>query len=197
MTKLCQSCKQDKPLDAFCLDRRRKDGRLCYCRSCMVQKRKAITRAQWQTYQNRWRESNRDHTRAKDRERYAADPEKAKAAQQRYRSKHPDKVASQRRAVTLARYGLTHAEYQRLLEKQGGGCAICRSNDPHHWSRRFQVDHDHKTGAVRGLLCSGCNGGLGLFKDDLERLRAAIHYIASAEGKGPAQIATAGFFRAS
>ena len=70
------------------------------------------------------------------------------------------------------------ARYNELLFDQGGVCAIC---DGVNASGKFlAVDHDHETGAVRGLLCSRCNSGLGLMKDDPERLLRAIQYIQAA-----------------
>lgn len=73
--------------------------------------------------------------------------------------------------------GITEDDYLRLMEIQGGCCAICRTDEPWSRSSTWAVDHDHDTGAVRGLLCSRCNRGLGHFKDDITRLRAAIAYL--------------------
>lgn len=69
------------------------------------------------------------------------------------------------------RYGVGEKEFQELLAEQGGVCAICRRPDPEH------LDHDHRTGWVRGILCFNCNGGLGQFKDDLDNLAGAITYL--------------------
>ena len=69
------------------------------------------------------------------------------------------------------RYGLTSADVDRLIAEQGGLCAICLRRAPQH------VDHDHESGAVRGVLCSGCNQGLGNFRDDTDALRRAIDYL--------------------
>lgn len=77
------------------------------------------------------------------------------------------------------RYGITHEEYVALVEKQGGKCAICssdKSNNSRTSSRLF-VDHCHKSGKVRGLLCSRCNHALGQLDDDIDRLRSAIEYL--------------------
>lgn len=86
--------------------------------------------------------------------------------------------------------GMSIAEYDALLEAQGGGCAICGKIDPNF---RLAIDHDHRTGANRGLLCSNCNRGLGLLGDDRTLLLAAIAYLAShtlkAEADGIALIA--------
>jgi hypothetical protein len=69
-------------------------------------------------------------------------------------------------------FGITVAEREALFEAQGGLCAICRENPP------TDTDHDHETGAVRGLLCNGCNVGIGHFRDDPNRLLAAVAYLA-------------------
>jgi len=69
---------------------------------------------------------------------------------------------------------LTEVEYKAMLEAQGGVCAIC-SEKPK--SGRLAVDHIHGTDKVRGLLCNLCNPALGLFKDDPDRLNAAIEYL--------------------
>lgn len=70
--------------------------------------------------------------------------------------------------------GMTIAEYDALLEAQGGGCAICGELDPNF---RLAIDHDHKTGRNRGLLCSNHNRALGWFKDDRTLLIRAVQYL--------------------
>jgi hypothetical protein len=78
----------------------------------------------------------------------------------------------------LKRYGLTPAAYESLLESQGGGCAICGSVESRTpQTTRMPVDHDHGTGAVRGILCGPCNRGLGFFGDDVNRLLQAVEYL--------------------
>ena len=70
------------------------------------------------------------------------------------------------------RFGIDADEYARLLALQGGRCAICRARPR---SKRLAVDHDHQTGAVRGLCCKRCNHDLlGAAHDDVELLRRAI-----------------------
>lgn len=73
----------------------------------------------------------------------------------------------------LKKYGLDKDSYEVLLQKQKNKCAICTKefiSTPH-------VDHNHKTGKVRGLLCYPCNSGLGQFEDDIDRLKRAIKYL--------------------
>jgi hypothetical protein len=72
------------------------------------------------------------------------------------------------------RYALTPAEVEAEVRRQGGLCAVCRVRMPEH------VDHDHRTGAVRGILCFTCNTGMGNFGDDPERLLAAARYLRAA-----------------
>lgn len=72
-------------------------------------------------------------------------------------------------------YGIGLEDYEALLAKQGGGCAICH-NGP-NGRGLFHVDHCHDTGLVRGLLCAKCNLLLGHADDDTARLRAAIAYL--------------------
>jgi len=74
-------------------------------------------------------------------------------------------------------YGLSEEMFQELLTAQDGACAICRSTEWPGKNNAPHVDHCHTTGAVRGLLCGRCNVGLGQFKDDVQRLRAAIAYL--------------------
>jgi hypothetical protein len=71
------------------------------------------------------------------------------------------------------RYGIGAADVDELIKQQANVCVICGRDDPD------QVDHDHNTGKVRGVLCFNCNGGLGQFSDDTERLTNAIDYIES------------------
>lgn len=72
------------------------------------------------------------------------------------------------------KYDVAPEEYESKLKEQDGRCAICLVN---FTKRPPHLDHDHETGSFRGILCSGCNTGLGLFKDDPVSLRRAIAYI--------------------
>lgn len=73
-------------------------------------------------------------------------------------------------------YDLSIAEYEQMLEAQGGVCAICKQAD---LRKRLSVDHDHTTGKVRGLLCNTCNRALGLLKDSIPVMTAATDYLKS------------------
>jgi hypothetical protein len=79
----------------------------------------------------------------------------------------------QKNRYLKSRYGITIDRYDAMYEQQEGKCAICRAED----SDQFAVDHCHKTGKVRGLLCRSCNLGIGQLKDDIEVLSNAITYL--------------------
>lgn len=72
----------------------------------------------------------------------------------------------------LTKYGIGLDEYNRLLEKQNGLCAICQKS-----IGRLAVDHCHATNRIRGLLCRKCDVGLGFFGDDVTNLQNAIRYL--------------------
>jgi len=77
-------------------------------------------------------------------------------------------------------YGISLDEYNELLSKQNGKCAICSVDNNGKYrnkSRAFAVDHCHTTGKIRGLLCSDCNIGIGLLKDNTDLLQSAIKYL--------------------
>lgn len=74
-------------------------------------------------------------------------------------------------------YGISQAQYEALLEEQGGVCAICHRPEKSKNAKNLSVDHDHVTGKVRGLLCSFCNHALGYFRDDITALERAIDYL--------------------
>ena len=71
-------------------------------------------------------------------------------------------------------YGITYEEYLAMLAAQGGACAICKGGNG---KRAMNVDHDHATGTVRGLLCDRCNPMLGYARDDIAILQKAIEYL--------------------
>lgn len=72
---------------------------------------------------------------------------------------------------------LPHGTYAAMLVKQGGVCAICGAAPSN--GKRLHLDHCHDSEQVRGLLCHGCNCGLGHFRDDVTRMARAIQYLVS------------------
>lgn len=93
-----------------------------------------------------------------------------------YQKEHLEDTTYRDRSLR-ASYGISEEDYNRILSKQGGVCAICGSDDPAGTGDHFAVDHDHETDEVRGLLCNRCNVGIGMLDDDAGRLRSAVSYL--------------------
>jgi hypothetical protein len=82
-----------------------------------------------------------------------------------------------------SRFGISLERYAEILKNQGGVCKICEYA-PSATCKMLAVDHCHKTGSIRGLLCTYCNTALGLFKDDIKLLKIAIKYLKSKSNLG-------------
>lgn len=85
-------------------------------------------------------------------------------------------------------YELTLEQYQKLHDAQKGLCAVCGSPETHLDKKtgepqRLSVDHDHKTGEVRGLLCRSCNRALGFLKDNADLCMRLINYLRNPPAK--------------
>ena len=125
-----------------------------------------------------WRERNRERVNKLAMESYRrnrpAKLAKLKASYHENKDKH--------RNAKLRRFGLDVRQYAKMLGAQEGLCAICLREEPALNSKTKQrmslaVDHCHKTGKVRGLLCSRCNRMLGLAGDKVHILKSAINYL--------------------
>lgn len=113
------------------------------------------------------------------------DNEKNKACKRRFNQseegkayKHGWYVKNKNRAIASVfkkKYGISLSDYEALLERQNGVCAICRRTCKS--GRNLAVDHCHETGKVRGLLCLECNRGIGALKDSIDLLTKAISYL--------------------
>lgn len=91
-----------------------------------------------------------------------------------YGKKNKDKRYS---ATIKHLYGITKEDYEKLLKDQNNKCKICLGKETHKSKKKFNIDHCHKTGKVRGLLCNRCNVGLGRFRDNINILKNAIEYL--------------------
>lgn len=105
-------------------------------------------------------------------------PDKVKASAKKYRDSNKEYMSSRQRQYQLRdKYGITEKDYDLLLLSQSNKCAICQTDKPTGKWKRFAVDHCHKTGKIRGLLCNECNRGMGLLRDNAELLRKAAEYL--------------------
>lgn len=149
--KACTCCKQVKPLSAYNANKRAPDGMRQSCRACATDKTR------------NWR---------------AANPERYKASAKVTAANYVANFRGGRRAMGLKyTYGITLSEWEALFDVQGRRCAICKSEKPHRKKAIWHTDHDHATGKVRGILCSHCNLGLGLFGEEISGLQRAIDYL--------------------
>lgn len=130
----------------------------------------------------RYRETNAERIRERTRAWRVANPAKVLEYGRRHNAKNPQKPQTRQR---LQRYGITQEGYEQMLAAQDHACAICEAPTWQH-QKRLHVDHDHATGAVRGLLCSTCNMALGGFRDSPELLGRALQYLTQA-GTTPSQ----------
>jgi hypothetical protein len=121
------------------------------------------------------------------------DPEAKKAARKAYYEKNKEKAYLYNREyaqvnkekircyVRQRNYGITSVEYNRMLTSQNGVCACCYTSSPGGQHNVFNVDHCHKTGKIRGLLCYSCNVGIGHLGDNFQSVSNAITYLSKNE----------------
>lgn len=117
------------------------------------------------------------------------DCDRKRKSDQKYRKyrENPEFYKAVNRRKRLQKFGLTVEEYEEMLRRQGGVCALCKKPETyiHHASRKpasLSVDHCHITGKVRALLCANCNKGIGCFKDSPDLLIAAAAYVKNHSG---------------
>lgn len=110
-------------------------------------------------------------------------PERWKIYRETYKNRHPERHRRSAKNQHLRRlYNITIEEFESALEKQGNVCFLCKTDHP-KGPGSFHVDHCHTHGQIRALLCTGCNLGLGAFKDDPSLLRKAAKYVEEAHKK--------------
>ena len=149
--KECRLCLVKKPLDDFHKASNSLDGKESRCKKCILQMKSK------NYYKNH--ETNREKSRIKSLE---------------FRKNNK---GYQRKYDLKRTYGITLEEYNDMLKSQNNSCKICKSENAGGIHNKFYVDHCHKTGKVRGLLCTGCNLALGVFRDSIEIMLRAIEYI--------------------
>lgn len=160
--KQCRICGETKPLTEFYAMQGMRDGHRTECKVCHRALRVERYRKDPQKYIARVKEWQLENA-----ERHLEN--------QRRRRAKPETKRREREGYLRRKYGITLAEYDAMLEAQGGTCALCDS--PPTEGISLHVDHDHATGEIRGLLCFLCNNALGDFDDDPARMRAAVAYL--------------------
>ncbi len=149
--KQCRICQTTKPFEDFHKSSKDSDGRESRCKVCILEMKS-------KNYHKNLLE-NREKARIKALEFR----KKNKGYQRKYDLKRV--------------YNMSLSDYDDMLKAQGHRCKICLTENAGGKHKKFYVDHCHKTGKVRGLLCTGCNLALGGFRDTIETLSRAILYL--------------------
>ena len=161
-TKVCSKCKLEKGALEFNHNKRHKDGLSAWCKSCTTE------------YNKDYFKKNRDVLIEAHKEFYIDHREEIKDY---YTVRNiTSDVRFSHRTSHLKKYGLSGEEYDEILIKQEGKCAICGRHQS-ELTRRLFIDHNHDTGKVRALLCYYCNTILSCAHDDIAILETTIKYL--------------------
>lgn len=167
------------------------------------EKEKIRRKKQWEDYDSEYKKKREAKSYAIKKEKYESDPEfrkkilakqsewrkeqwannpeyreKIKAQLKKARDNNPEFRKNARKSNLKRQYGMTPEEYDQMLEEQDGRCKICGTHQS-ELKRRLAIDHCHKSGKIRGLLCADCNTGIGHLKDDPKILEKAKQYLES------------------
>jgi hypothetical protein len=153
--KYCNRCNQTKPIDSFGNWKLGKDGKQLYCKEC--------TNKQGRGYYD-------TNPRVIECRRVAIERSKERKLKSAERPQWVNYYLTRT-------YGITVHDYDAMLAAQKNVCAICLQTSKGTKRKRLHVDHDHQTGAIRGLLCVSCNIILGRWNDSPEIARRAVEYL--------------------
>ena len=170
-TKVCTDCKIAKPSNEFSKNNQTKDGIARQCKDCSKNRMKV--------YINLPKEIPSPIKKCEDCELNKTPEEFSKHLSGKDGLRDTCKICNRKNKLKK-KYGIDSKDYDAMLRKQDGLCAICKKPETSVRSGKFlllAVDHCHKTGRVRGLLCSACNRGLGLFYDNPFSLDTAAKYL--------------------
>ncbi len=168
--KICANCKRDLPVSEFNHNKNLKDGFQSLCKECI------------KIYQKEYYSNNKDayeKSLINKRNYYKNNKIRLDPIKKVYRDNNKDK----RRDCDLRnKFGITLEDYNEMFKLQDGRCYICKEQEVaisnmNHSIKALAVDHDHKTGEVRGLLCQRCNNVLGKVHDSVFILENMIIYL--------------------
>ncbi len=188
--KTCTKCGRGEPGVQFGKNKNEKSGIDFRCKPCRAEasrKWRADNIEKSRDNVKKWKEANPEWTKSYNKVYYAAN---ADYHQARYEA---DKVNRNKKSIEWQRanpakvknhkmrtkYGIDVAGYEAMVAAQGGLCMICKRPPAAMKDApgKLCVDHNHSTGAVRGLLCDWCNKGIGYFKESPEIIARAIAYV--------------------
>ena len=160
--KRCRVCGVLKPLNDFYRATGMRDGHRNDCKLCNLAAKKARTALDPVANLERVKRWQREN------------PDRLNAYRRAYRQR-PERKRAERESHLQRQYGMSLADYERMFERQAGLCRICGVRP--RKGTNLHVDHDHETGAVRGLLCFKCNNAIGLFDESHDLFQAAADYL--------------------
>jgi hypothetical protein len=172
-TKICGRCKKDLPEEAYSPSQFVRSG--AWCRECSTEyswerRNGVIVTPVFKACLN----CGKDISHMRSHAKWCS----TSCSMKGFRAANP---GHSRWYVLKCVYGIDQGAYDAMMLSQGGLCAICKcelvEDLPRSNPRQINIDHDHETGVVRGLLCSACNIGIGQFADSVGILREAIAYL--------------------
>ncbi|MFE3765930.1 endonuclease VII domain-containing protein [Streptomyces sp. NPDC059104] len=172
-SKCCVRCGADRPLTAFGIKRSNMDGLQKYCRECSTRYHRRALSGEAGAGRPRVDvpEGGKLCTRCAEVKPCSEFHRKASAPDGLHAQCKACRAVAGRAGHLKRKYGITEAERDRMIAGQGGLCCLCLRAPAVH------VDHCHKTGKVRGVLCFNCNTGLGLLKENPDRILRAAEYL--------------------
>lgn len=193
MQRACAKCGILKELAEF---RPRKRAPFVHssCLKCEQEYRKARYRKQrdespekLREQQREWRAKNPEKVREYDKQKWAKKKGDTSYLQyqKEYRETHREELNARQRVRNIENradylwdeYSLAIDDFIQMLESQQNSCAICGDKFKPEGTVQWNVDHDHISGKVRGILCNSCNRAIGYFKDDPDRCEKAALYL--------------------
>jgi hypothetical protein len=177
--KVCIKCNVEKPLTEFWRHPDYLDGHQSTCKICASAHRRQKYRDEMSFRESakedarKYYHENRERCLLRNKEWVKRNREKAL---QYWKNVYMNNKPKRRNRVLQELYGITLVDYNELFILQNGRCAICGIHQV-ELTRALHVDHNHDTGEIRGLLCSNCNTGMGMFSDDVNMLQRVIAYL--------------------
>lgn len=176
MNRTCKKCNTNKEIDCF---RKAKNCKNGYCHTCLECSR-VLLRVWSKNHFVSLRKSKQKYVRSKkgiekNKQYYIENKQEIDQKHAEYYLKYKDKI---KYTNIKKKYNITKEDLDTLYLDCNGSCSICKLPEKDNpGGKALHIDHDHKTGKVRGLLCNNCNSGIGYLKDNIELLEAAIQYL--------------------
>ncbi len=172
--KTCTKCFAEKPPEGFYFQKNKGSNGGClsaYCKTCTCEIRKSFRDANVELTRERKHQYHINHREKRNKSK--------RDRRQHLRKTNPAEIAKRDKTRWLKYvYGISFEKYEAMRVEQNDSCAICRKQFVHGGKKtNFGVDHCHKTGKVRGLLCYHCNAALGMVREKEEIILSMIAYL--------------------